>query len=267
VSLLNPLSVEQSVLRTSLLPGLLSAVRRNLGHRVPDVALFEVGRVFWARPDEQLPREPMRMGAVIAGLAQPASWWAGEQPASLAHARGAAEFLLEGLGLASLQFAAPSETPPYFQAGACLAVESQGRPLGLLGEVHPQVRAAYDVDRPVFYLEMDLDAVGELSGRPPVFKPLPRFPGITLDMAMAVDQAVPAGQVVAAAWDDAPDTLRDVSLFDVYQGKPLAKDQKSLGLRFTYRDDQRTLTEQEVLPDFEARVAALLKRFGGQRRA
>ncbi len=267
VSLLNPLSVEQSVLRTSLLPGLLAAVRRNLGHRVPDVALFEVGRVFWSRPDEQLPREPMRMGAVTAGLAQPASWWAGEQPVSLAHARGAAEFLLEGLGLDSLQFAAPQDTPPYFQAGACLAVESSGRALGRLGEVHPRVRAAYDVDRPVFYLEMDLDAVGQLSGRPPVFKPLPRFPGITLDMAMAVDQAVPAGQVIAAAWDDAPDTLRDVSLFDVYQGKPLAKDQKSLGLRFTYRDDQRTLTEQEVLPDFEARVATLLKRFGGQRRA
>lgn len=265
IKLLNPLSEEQSVLRTSLLPGLLTSVRRNLGFRVPDVALFEIGRVFWARGQDELPAEPMRLSAVLCGLAQPASWWGGEQPASLAHMRGAAAYLLQGLGLGEGEFSAAESAPNWLEPHTCLEVKIQGKSLGLAGQVHAAVAGSYDVDRPVFYLELDLDRITAQSGQAKAFRSLGRYPGITLDVAMVVDDAVEAGEVIDAA-SAKTKWLQGVILFDVYSGKPLAKGAKSLGLRFDYRDDERTLTEEEVQGVHQARVAELIERFKGQLR-
>ncbi len=270
VHLMNPLSEELSQLRTMLLPGLLAAARRNQAHRVAEVALFEVGRVFLPDPGQKLPQEPARLAAVLSGLAQPVSWWSGEAEVGLAHARGAVEYLLEGLGIPGAEFAPPDVPAPYLDAGTCLAVRLGGAEVGELGLIAAKVAEAFDLDRPAYGLELDFDALAQAAPRGKSFYHLPRFPEVLRDVALVVDEAVGAGELLAAARSPrdrkARRWLASVELFDLYRGKPLARGKKSLGLRFCYRDSERTLTEQEVLPAFEAQVDELRERFSAELR-
>jgi phenylalanyl-tRNA synthetase beta chain len=267
VKLLNPLSEDQSVLRTTLLPGLLTACRRNVAFSVPDVALFEVGKVFWHREGSKLPQEPARLGGVLCGLAAAVSWWIGEQTVSQAHARGAVEYLLNGLGLNDLTFVVPDKTPPYFEPGTCCQVLQGQLLMGELGKVHPKVAAAYDLDVSVYAFELDFDRMVELAPAGKAYTPLPRYPEVVRDMAIVVDEGVGAGDMLNAAREPqskkARKWLAGVELFDLYRGKPLAKGQKSLAFRFRYRSPERTLTEDEVLPAHQEVVEELLERFQG----
>jgi len=267
VAMQNPLVEDQSALRTSLLPGLLGCVRRNLGHRVADVALFEVGKTFIARPDNPQPHEPMRLGAVLCGLAQPVSWFAGEAEVSFTHIRGAVEYLLEAMGLADPRFAQDGPPPPYLEAGQWLAVLVGQRRLGEIGLVAAQVAAEFEIKKPVYCLDLDVDLLVQLTPERGRFRHLPRFPEVMRDVALVVDETVAAGEVLAEARAWGGKLLREARLFDVYKGKPLDKRQKSLGLRLTYRADDRTLTEEEIVPDFEAMVGRLVERFKAALRA
>jgi phenylalanyl-tRNA synthetase beta chain len=268
VKLMNPLSEDQSVLRTTLLPGLLTACRRNVAFSVPDTALFEVGKVFWQRnQNSKLPQEPARLGGVLCGLAAPVSWWSGEQTVNLAHSRGAVEYLLNGLGLKDLSFPVPKKTPPYFEPGTFCQVFQGKLTVGELGKVHPKVAAAYDLDVPVYAFEMDFDLMVELAPAGKAYTPLPRYPEVVRDVAIVVDEAVGAGDMLAVA--RAPKSkkankwLSGVELFDLYRGKPLEKDQKSIAFRFRYRSPERTLTEDQVIPAHDDVVQELLERFQG----
>lgn len=267
VKLLNPLSEDQSVLRTTLLPGLLSACRRNVSFSVPDTALFEVGKVFWHKEGSKQPQEPARLGGIICGLAAPVSWWSGEKTVSLAHARGAVEYVLHGLGLKDLSFPTPEKTPTYFEPGSCCQVLQGKLLMGELGKVHPKVAAGYDLDVPVYAFELDFDRMVELAPAGKAYTPLPRYPEVVRDVAIVVDEGVGAGDMLALA--RAPKSkktkkwLSGVELFDLYRGKPLSKGQKSIAFRFRYRSSERTLTEDQVIPAHEEIVRELLEHFQG----
>ena len=267
VKLLNPLSEDQSVLRTSLLAGLLAALGRNLAHRQNEVALFEVGKVFLAKEGEKLPEEPTRLAGVLCGLAEPASWWAGEKPAALAHAKGAVEYLADGLNLGQPGFEAPGQAPPYMDPAAYCQIALDGFNLGEVGKISPAIAEAFDLDGPVFVFDLDFDFIVQKSSPAKSFTHLPRFPEVVRDVAIVVEKQMGAGHVLAAARSPeskvARNWLKKVELFDLYRGKPLPKDKKSLGLRFTYRDDERTLVEKEVQPLHDEIVQSLLERFKG----
>jgi len=261
VKLLNPLSEEQSVLRSSLLPGLLTAAARNLAYRVADVALFEVGKVFLARQGEPLPAEPTRLAAVLSGLAQPASWWAGEAPVSLARIKGAAEYLAGALDLAGLAFATAPAAPPYLDPAEWCQLTLDGQVLGELGRLAPAVAKAFDLERPTYLLDLDFDLLAAQAPQGKRFQPLPRFPEVVRDVALVLAESVPAGLVLAAARSHGDPWLKAAEVFDLYRGQPLAKGQKSLGLRLTYRAEDRTLTEEEVTPGYQALVQELCRAF------
>lgn len=267
VKLLNPLSEDQSVLRTTLLPGLLTACRRNVAFSVPDTALFEVGKVFWQRENVKLPQEPARLGGILCGLAAPVSWWSGEQAVSLAYTRGAVEYVLNGLGLKDLSFPTPEKTPPYFEPGSYCQVFQGKLLMGEMGKVHPKVTAAYDLDVPVYAFELDFDLMVELAPAGKAYTPLPRYPEVVRDVAIVVDEAVGAGDMLAVARapksKKAQKWLSGVEMFDLYRGKPLAKGKKSIAFRFRYRSLDRTLTEDQVIPAHEEVVQEMLKHFQG----
>ena len=267
VKLMNPLSEELSALRTSLMPNLLETTKRNLDQRQEDVALFEIGKAFWDRPGEKQPFEPSRATGVICGLAQPASWWSGESRVSLAHVRGAVEYLLAGLGIKDVAVT-PGEAPPYLDGEAYGRVSAGGRELGELGLVSPACANAFDLDKPAYLFDLDFDVMVELAPQGKEFRHLPRFPAVMRDLAMLVDKGVRAGDVLAAAGElaqgKAKKWLESVELFDLYQGKPLAKDKKSLGIRFRYRNLERTLKEKEIIPAHEKLVKGLLDKFQGE---
>ncbi len=262
VKLLNPLSEEQSELRTSLLPGLLAAAARNLAYRVTDVGLFEIGRVFQAQEGQPLPIETFRLGVVLSGLMAPASWWAGEQPVSLSHVKGAAEYLAAALDLTGLAFEPPAEAPAYLDPAECCQVVLAGEVLGEMGRLDNRVARAFDLDRPVYVLDLSFDRLAALAPRSKRYAPLPRFPELVRDVALVVAEALPAGELLAQARACADPWLQSVEVFDVYRGKPLDKGQKSLGLRLVYRAEDRTLVEEEVTPGYQALVDELLKSFG-----
>ncbi|KIX11441.1 phenylalanine--tRNA ligase subunit beta [Dethiosulfatarculus sandiegensis] len=266
VSLMNPLSEELSVLRTSLLPGLLLALRRNLGHKARDVAMFEVGKVFWDFGEKQ-PTEPSRLSGVFCGLAQPANWWTGETKVELAHAKGAVEFLVQGLGIKGLSFDTEGGPQPYVQGGDWCRALLDGEYFGDLARFDDKTLAGFDIDQPAYFFDLDFDLLVEKASEAKEFHHLPRYPEIVRDLAVVVDEAVGAGDILASAEDlakgKAKKWLRKVELFDIYRGKPLQKGQKSLGLRFTYRDANRTLTEKEVIKVHDDLVEKLLAAHGG----
>ncbi|MBU4565094.1 MAG: phenylalanine--tRNA ligase subunit beta [Desulfarculus sp.] len=267
VKLINPLSEEQSELRTSLLPGLLASAARNLAHRVLDVGLFEIGRVFVAQEGQPLPEESFRLGVVLSGLMAPASWWAGEQPVGLSHVKGVAQYLAEALDLTGMAFETGGEAPPYLDPAEWCRITINGEVLGELGRLDNRVAKGFDLDRPVYLLDAHFDRLADLVPREKVYAHLPRFPELVRDVALVVAEALPAGEMLAQARTYDDPWLQSVEIFDVYRGKPLDKGQKSLGLRFTYRAEDRTLTEEEVTPGYQALVDELMKSFGATLRA
>lgn len=267
VKLLNPLSEEQSELRTSLLPGLLASAARNLAHRVLDVGLFEIGRVFVAQEGQPLPEESFRLGVVLSGLMAPASWWAGEQPVGLSHVKGVAQYLAEALDLTGMAFETGGEAPPYLDPAEWCQITLNGEVLGELGRLDNRVAKGFDLDRPVYILDAHFDRLADLAPREKVYTRLPRYPELVRDVALVVAEALPAGEMLAQARAFSDPWLQSVEIFDVYRGKPLDKGQKSLGLRFTYRAEDRTLTEEEVTPGYQALVDELMKSFGATLRA
>ncbi|MCB2191230.1 MAG: phenylalanine--tRNA ligase subunit beta [Deltaproteobacteria bacterium] len=267
VKLINPLSEEQSELRTSLLPGLLATAARNLAHRVLDVGLFEIGRVFVAQESQVLPLENFRLGVVLCGLMAPASWWAGEQPVSFSYLKGAAQYLAEALDLTGLAFDSAAEAPNYLDPAEWCRISLNGEVLGEMGRLEKRIAANFDLDRPVYVMDLDFDLLTDLAPRQKVYTRLPRFPELVRDVALVVEEALPAGEMLAQARAFSDPWLQSVEIFDVYRGKPLEKGQKSLGLRFTYRAEDRTLTEEEVTPGYQALVDELMKSFGATLRA
>ncbi|MET7418278.1 phenylalanine--tRNA ligase subunit beta [Dactylosporangium sp. NPDC005555] len=283
VLLRNPLSEEEPGMRTTLLPPLLGALRRNLGRGLRDVALFELGTVFLPDgpvkvapaagvdgppPAEDLraaeallPHQPWHVAAVIAGDAEPAGWWGAGRPADWADAVEAARVAAEAAGVTITVRAAtgPGAVAPW-HPGRCAALLVGDTVVGHAGELHPAVCADLDLPRRTVAMEFDLDAL-PLPGVSTAPR-LSGFPTALLDVALIVDAATPTGEVEAALTAGAGDLLESVRLFDVYEGTQLGEGRKSLAYKLTFRAPDRTLTGEEALAARDAAVAVAADRFG-----
>ncbi len=244
VCLKNPLTEEQSIMRTTLLPGLVQAVRHNAGYGQADAWLFELGRVFHRQPEATLPAEIERVGMALTGLPQPENWCTHPQPADFAGIRGVVETLLAELGAEVVQFRPAGH--PTFHPGQCAEVLAGGEVLGILGELHPEVVRDIEAAGAIELCELDLSELATVAGEPRAFRELPRFPGVTLDLAVVVDEAVPAEEVESVIRDAAGKLLKEVRLFDLYRGEQVPPGQKSLAYALVYRAPDRTLTGDEV---------------------
>ncbi|HEY7138888.1 MAG TPA: phenylalanine--tRNA ligase subunit beta [Methylomirabilota bacterium] len=244
VQLRNPLAADRSVMRPTLIFGLLEALATNVRRQTPDVRLFEIGRVFEGRGPGVLPEEDTRVGIVLTGLRQPRAWYAPRARVDVFDAKGAVEELVEALGRGEVS--AEPATAPYLEEGRAATVVVQGAPVGVLGELHPDVQKAFDLPAPVFVAEVSLDALEALPGRAVQYRPLARHPGIQRDLAVVVPVDVPAAGVSQAIEAVRPPWLRRVTLFDVYEGAQVGAGRKSLAYALLYQADDRTLTDAEV---------------------
>jgi phenylalanyl-tRNA synthetase beta chain len=231
VEIENPLAAEESILRPSLLPGLLRAVATNAGHRHPDVALFEIGHVFLPPPPgEQLPDEPEHLAVAL-----------GQRDAR--DAVRTWNVLAEGLRLVDVSLeAAPV---PGLHATRSARVRAGGRPLGVIGEVDPQIVAAHGIEGRVGWFEVDLGAVLAAPRRPAVYRPVSRFPSADIDLAFLVDEAVPAADVERTLRRAAGEVLERIELFDVFRS-PQLEGARSLAWRLRFSALDHTLTEEEL---------------------
>ena len=258
VRLANPLTTEREYMRRTLMPSLLEAVRDNLRY-TERVSLFEIGRVYIPQPGQELPDEPRRLAIAMTGPRERPSWLAAEQGyAEFYDLKGALETLLERFGLSGWSFA-PVDHPAFRPGGAAI-LEIASDEIGVLGEVHPVVRQSFDLpDQPVLLTELDLEAL--LAHVQPIryHETISRFPAVTQDMALVVDESVSAQQVEHLIRRAGGTLLADVTLFDVYRGEPIPAGKKSLAYSLTYRHAERTLTDKEVAK-IHSRIASQLRK-------
>jgi phenylalanyl-tRNA synthetase beta chain len=254
VGILNPLSGDQSVMRTLLLPGLLSAAARNLSMREDRVHIFETGVTFHPEGD-LLPHEVHRAGLLLVGTWAPPSWLRADIPTDYYLGKGLVERVLAPLGL-SARFSRVAE--PFLHPGKSARVEVDGVVVGWVGEIHPLVLQAFGVPAGAVAAELDLDRMLARVPGTTVFEDLLTYPVLEQDLALVVDRALPASDVVKAVVEAGGPLLRDVRIFDLYEGAQLPEGKKSLALRLVFRSAERTLSEAEV-NDVRAEMLTILK--------
>ncbi len=260
--LANPLSEEQAVMRTSLIPGLLEALRRNTLKQILDVRLFELSKVFVPEPGADLPREEHRLAGVMYGAREEVSWNTSREAVDFFDLKGAVETLLDGLQVPEVDFRA-EDLPYYLRYGA--RVHSRDVELGVLGELIPEMGEQLDLEGRIFVFNLDFNALVRTLA-PPLFTPLPRYPAVYRDLALVVPEDLPAARVTQALVRHGQPWLVEAHLFDVYTGDPIPPGKRSLAFRLSYRDPERTLTDEEINPHHEALVAALARELGAELR-
>ncbi|MGW0119299.1 phenylalanine--tRNA ligase subunit beta [Streptomyces sp. NPDC003327] len=285
VTLVNPLSDEEPALRTTLLPGLLGALRRNDSRGSHDLALFETGLVF--RPDGEpgkavrlpvdrrptdaeiagvnaaLPRQPLRAAVVLAGAREQSGWWGKGRPSDWADAIEAGRTVAAEAGV-ELIISADQHAP--WHPGRCAAfhVEVDGEKVlvGHAGELHPRVVKAFGLPARACAMEIDLDLLAQANEGPVKAPRISAFPVATQDVALVVATEVPAAEVEAALREGAGELLESIRLFDVYTGDQLGEGKKSLAYALKFRATDRTLTVDEATAARDAAVALATDRTG-----
>lgn len=261
VAIANPLTPERRYMRKTLMNSLLETLRDNL--RFQDrVAIFEVGRVYLPVAGQDCPNEPRYLGAVMSGNRYPSSW-SGPKQAEIDFydLKGVVETLLQHLHL-SATFALIDH--PTFQIGRVASVAIGDQQIGVLGEVAPAVREQFDLSaQRVALLEIDLEALQPLIPTRH-YEPVSRFPAVTEALAIIVDAQVPEARVRETIREGGGRLLRQVQLFDLYQGEQIPPGKKSLAYELSYQAMDRTLTEKEVIKLRERILRKLQSELGAQ---
>ncbi|NPA49470.1 MAG: phenylalanine--tRNA ligase subunit beta, partial [Thermodesulfobacteria bacterium] len=262
----NPLSEEQSVMRTTLIPGLLFTAQVNLFREVQNLRIFEIGRVFWPREGEALPEERHFLAGLLCGQAHPLSCHREERPLDFFDLKGMLETLFARLPTPGVSFS-PGAQESFLIPGLSVALLApSGEKIGFAGAVKESVLEKLDLTGPVFVFEIDLEKLFPLLQLKKTYRALPKFPATFRDLAILVDDEIPAGEILAFARGLDLPYLEDVSIIDVYRGKGIPEGKKSLTLRFLYRAPERTLRDEEV-NEIQAKAAEeILSRFKAQAR-
>ena len=249
----NPMSAEHGQLRTTLLGGLLDVARRNVAHGLPDVAIFETGAVFLPADGDGLPREPQLVAALLTGAVRRPSW-RDEQPpqADFFAAKGLLAHLLDTL---RVRWRVEPGGEPFLHPGRSARVllappasadgDGAETVVGWLGELHPTVAAAWDLERTAAFA-LDLDRVLAAVPGPALYVDYTSFPEVRQDLAVVLGDDVPAAEVVRVVREAGGPLLADVEVFDVYRGAQVGEGRVSLALRTVFRSPERTLTDEEV---------------------
>lgn len=260
VELINPMNSEQSVMRQSIIPGLLRSVAYNQAHGVKDIQLYETGMVFSTREGAKKPKEKQKLAGVLAGAMGAAAWNRSKVPFDFFDGKGAVESLARELAIPKLRFKALSaEEAPYLQPGRGAAVLSGGETIGWVGELHPLAVAAFEAEAPVVAFELDLAALGRVSRPARDYVDVPTFPAVAVDLAFVVDESVTHEAMVQVITSAGGKLLSTVELFDVFRDdQKVGPGKKSMAYGLTFRAPDRTLTAQEV----EQAQERLIKKVG-----
>ena len=248
--ILNPLGEDTSVMRTTALPSMLGVLSTNLSRRNMEAKLYEMATVYKKQPGKMLADE--RTVLTLGAYGGDVDFFA---------LKGAVEALLCAARTPDVRFTADTETAA-FHPGRCAAVWSGDTRLGTLGQIHPDVCAAYGLDGATYCAEIDVVLLHDLEGAEPVYTPLPRFPAITRDIAVVCDAAVPVGELTECIRKAEKNVLRGVKLFDVYTGVGIPEGKKSVAFSLTLRSDDGTLTDDHAEEAVRAVLDALRENFG-----
>lgn len=266
VPIMNPLSDEYPLVRTTLLSSIFDNLARNLARKNDDVALFEVGSVFFpkALPITELPDEVVKIAGAITGRRNAQGWNQANDMVDFYDAKGIIEELLANLRVTRYTVEAGTH---YAMHPGKTALFKKGRDvIATVGEVHPAVLSAYGITKPVYIFELDATTVMKYMAKDLKYKALPKYPATSRDLAMLVDVDVNAADIEKAMTKAAGQNLTQITLFDVYTGKQVEEGKKSLAFSLTFQSNDKTLTDAEIDPAIEKIVAKLQKDFNANLR-
>ncbi|HLB24759.1 MAG TPA: phenylalanine--tRNA ligase subunit beta [Nitrospirota bacterium] len=262
ITLQNPLSVEQSVMRTTLLPSLLGNLVWNFSRGVRDIKIFELSKVFLSE-GPGLPREPLRVAGLAVGGRSLCLWDGRERSVGYYDLKGVVETVLDTMRVKGTVFA-PADDVPFLHPGKSAWLMVGGSEAGFLGQLHPDVVERCDLPVEAFVFELDLQSLIEMEAAEPKYSPLPKFPPVERDVAVVVPADVSSFSVTKTIESLKVELIEDVKLFDYYEGKPIPEGKKSLAYTITYRSPARTLTDDEVNAVHQIVVDALKDRLGAE---
>ena len=238
-------------MRTTILPSMLEILTRNYNYRNQSARLYEVGRTYQEGGNDGLAVENkvLSMGAYGEDM-------------DFFTLKGAVEAILNDIRAEDIRFEKPCQNNPSYHPGRCADVYAGGRRLGVLGQIHPLVAQNYGVDAEFYCAELDFTQLLHAKGPDPEYVPLPKFPSVTRDIAVVCDEAVTVGALEEAIRKGAKGLLKEVTLFDIYQGKGIPEGKKSVAFNLVLRSDDRSLTSEEADADVKSILETLEKELG-----
>ncbi|MED0737188.1 phenylalanine--tRNA ligase subunit beta [Aneurinibacillus thermoaerophilus] len=266
IPLAMPMSEERSVLRTNLLPHLLETAAYNMNRKQRDLALFELGKVFLTDEETltKLPEEKLALAGLLTGNWVGPHWQQKAEPVDFYLVKGILDVLFNRLGITGIKYR-PAKDLAGMHPGRTAYVVLQGKTAGYLGQVHPVAEQKYDVGE-TYVFQLDADLLMELATMHQGMMPLPKYPAISRDIAVVVDRNVSAGTLQNIIEETAGEWLESVRIFDVYVDDKLGVNKKSVALSCTYRDPEKTLTDEEVQAVHDKVVRALAEECGAELR-
>jgi phenylalanyl-tRNA synthetase beta chain len=247
VKLRNPISEDQAVMRTSLVPGMMETVRRNLNKKNIHLKLFETGKVFLNHSNAPLPKERESLIMVWTGAAQAQSWQQPERSCDFYDLKGVIETLMHRLNIKKVSFVKPEKAAyRYYRPGYVAQIEVKKEMIGMAGEIHPEVLDNYQIRQPVYICEIDYETLYQLIPENIVAKPLPRFPSTFRDITLILDRNVQAEAIINFMRSGNEKLVADIEVFSVYDGEPIPSGKKSMSFRITYQSWEETLKDDKI---------------------
>jgi phenylalanyl-tRNA synthetase beta chain len=245
VRISNPLTEDQSVMRTTLIYSLLKVMQENANAGDYNLKIFEFGKVFIQGEAGELPTEKKRLACLMTGMRDHELWSSGESGLDFYDLKGCVESLTDSLKLTGTRFRS-DELQPFLHPGRTCGIFLGDRSIGYMGEVHPDVLSRMDLKNRALVFEMDMDALSEHISEGVTYKEFSRYPESSRDVAFVIDSNVEVGAMLDISLSTGEELLERVRIFDVYAGAGIPEGKKSLGLRFTYRSYAATLTDDTV---------------------
>ncbi|MEB7459568.1 phenylalanine--tRNA ligase subunit beta [Staphylococcus borealis] len=242
ISLLMPMSEAHATLRQSLLPHLIEATAYNVARKNKDVRLYEIGRVFFGNGEGELPDEVEYLSGILTGEYVVNAWQGKKEEIDFFIAKGVVDRVAEKL---NLELSYKAGEIKGLHPGRTAIVSLEGKEIGFIGELHPQVAADNDLKH-TYVFELNYDAMMDVAVGYINYAPIPRFPGVTRDIALEVNHEVPSSELKQTIHDNGEDILQSTLVFDVYEGEHLEEGKKSIAIRLNYLDTEDTLTDERV---------------------
>lgn len=255
IDLLMPMSEAHASLRQSLLPHLIEAASYNVARKNKDVKLFEIGNVFFANGEGELPDQVEYLSGILTGDYVVNQWQGKKETVDFYLAKGVVDRVAEKL---NLEFSYRRADIDGLHPGRTAEILLENKVVGFIGELHPTLAADNDLKR-TYVFELNFDALMAVSVGYINYQPIPRFPGMSRDIALEVNQNIPAADLLSTIHAHGGNILKDTLVFDVYQGKHLEKGKKSIAIRLNYLDTEETLTDERVSKVQAEIEAALIK--------
>jgi phenylalanyl-tRNA synthetase beta chain len=270
-TILNPISDQMSVLRPSMIPGLLEVMKKNIAQQTSNIRIFEIGKVFRTSGVGKLPHEKEMLAGLLTGSRSDQTWYSKKSEIDFYDLKGVVEGLLDDLKIQDIMFEKIPDQPPdqsdqscpYYKKGYAAFVLSRGTLIGTLGKIDTKVLKNFGLKQDAFIFDFNLDSIRQLIPDTLKARSLPKFPSISMDLTIIVDQTITVGEVQRKLekLTEKDQLIEQIFLFDIFQGAPLTAGKKSLSFRIVYRSETKTLKEKKILKHHQNISRNLIKEF------